>query len=171
MSRRAALFALPVILVALVASSCARSVTLGSEEAIEVMVLDGVDRARATCIVSALEHDVDLAKITGLDVDLTEEELALLASTSARCAPALAATGGVVGGSPPAEPGLGETSGETGAIDVDAAVYRMVEEGLDPTLADCLIVALEVYPDSAEILADDVRLSGMIVDCREEATG
>lgn len=171
MSRRAALFALPVILMALVASSCARSVTLGYEEAIEVMVLDGVDRARATCIVSALEHDVELAKITGLDVDLTDEELAVLASTSARCAPALAATGGVVGGSLLGEPWLGEIPGETGPVDADAAVYRMVEEGLDPTLADCLIVALEVYPDPAEILADDVRFSGMIVDCREDASG
>jgi hypothetical protein len=169
MSRRAALFALPLILIALSASSCARTVTLGYEEAVEVMVLDGVVRARATCIVSALENDLDLAKVIGLDVELTDDELALLAFTSSRCAPALATSGGVVGGSPLTEPSLAMELAEGVAIDVQGEVYRMVEEGLDPTLADCLIVELALYPEPAEILADDVRFSGMIVDCREPA--
>jgi hypothetical protein len=151
-----------------VASSCARSVTLGYEEAIEVMVLDGVDRARATCIVSSLEEELDLAKVTGLDIDLDEGELAALAAASSRCAPALAAVGGVVGGSPLIETSLAEELGDGVAVDVQAEIYRMVEEGLDPTLADCLIVGLSVYPEPADVLADDLRFSGMVVDCREQ---
>lgn len=163
MSPRAASIALPVILIALLASSCARSVTLGYEEAVEVLVLDGLDRARSTCIVSALDGELDLAKVTGLDVDLDDEELAVLAATSAACAPALAATPGVLGGPP-----LTEASLEAPTVDVETAVYRMVEQGLDPTIADCLIVRFRDYPDPAVAFADDVRFSGVVVDCRDQ---
>lgn len=168
MSRRAALFALLVVLVALVASSCARSVTLGYEEAIEVMVLDGVDRTRANCIVSALDGELDLAKVTGLDVELAEDELALLATTSSRCAPVLATSGGVVGGLPLTGATVGEdVGGSDGVIDVESEVFGMVQQGLDPTIADCVIVRLSVYPDPGEVLADDLRFSEIVVDCRE----
>ena len=169
MSRRAALFALPVILIALGVSSCARSVTLGHEEAIEVMVLDGVDRSRAECIVSSLEDELELAKVTGLDVELDDEELHLLAVTSSRCAPALAANGGVVGGQPLDDPAAAaELAAAEAAVDVESAVARMVDEGLDPTLAGCLLVRLGEVPDPSEILEDEVRLSGVVVDCRDD---
>lgn len=168
-SPRAALFALPVLLVALLASSCSRSVTLGYEEAVEVMVLDGVDRARAACIVSVLDGELELAKVTGLDVDLSDDELSLLAATSSRCAPALAAPGGIVGGAPIDEASIAAAIAAAEAeVDIDTAVYRMVEEGLDPTIAECLIVRLAGSFDPAEVLADDVRLSSVVVDCRAE---
>jgi len=169
MSRRAALSALPVIVVALMASSCARSVTLGYEEAIEVMVLDGVGRASATCIVNALDGELELAKVTGLDVDLSDDELNLLASASARCAPALAAAGGIVGGAPINEASIAaEIAAAETDVDVDEAVYRMVEEGLDPTLAECVIVRVAGSISPVELLSDDVGLSGVIVDCRAQ---
>jgi len=156
-----------LMVLAVVSSSCGRSVTLGHEEAIEVMVLDGVDRARAMCIVTALAGSLDLEKITGLEVDLEEEELALLAATSSRCAPALAVTGGVVGGSGLTDPSLVADGEGPGDFDVESAVYRMVEEGLDPGLADCLIVELRIFPSPEEIVADSLRLSELVVDCRD----
>ena len=164
---RAALSAILVIVVGLLGSSCARSVALGYEEAVEVLVLDGVDRARATCIVAALDGELDLAKVTGLEVDLDDEELAVLASTSSACAPALAATAGVVGGSQLAEASLEAELGAS-VIEVETEVYRMVEEGLDPTIADCLIVRLRDHPDPAVVFADGVRFSGIVVDCRNQ---
>ncbi len=168
-SRRPSRGVLSILLavLALVSSSCGRTVTLGHEEAIEVMVLDGVDRARATCIVTALAGSLDLEKITGLDVDLAEDELALLAATSSRCAPALAVTGGVVGGSGLSDPSLVADGEGPGDFDVENAVYRMVEEGLDPGLADCLIVELRIFPDPEEIVEDGLRLSELVVDCRD----
>lgn len=167
---RAAFLAIMVVM-AVALSSCARSVTLGYEEAIEVMVLDGVGRTRATCVVASLDGQLDLAKVTGLDVDLDQDELDLLAETSARCAPALAAAGGVVGGPPLNEATIAaELAAAEAAVDVETEVYRMVEEGLDPTIADCLIVRLSVFPDPTEIFGDAVRLSGYIVDCRDETS-
>jgi hypothetical protein len=167
MTPRAALLGLSLAMAALLGVSCARSVTLGSEEAVEVLVLDGIDRARATCIVSALEGELDLAKVTGLDVDLDEDELAVLAETSSRCAPALGASAGVVGGPSVTEEDL-EAELQVPVIDVETEVYRMVAEGLDPTIADCLIVRLGDFPEPAAILTDDVLFSGIVVDCRAE---
>ncbi|MEZ5244989.1 MAG: hypothetical protein R2707_07830 [Acidimicrobiales bacterium] len=166
MSPRAALFGLSLAMVA-VGTSCARSVTLGSEEAVEVLVLDGVDRTRASCIVSALDGELDLTKVTGLDVNLDDDELALLARISSQCAPALAATAGVVGGSPLTEADL-ESELQTPTIDVEAELYRMVEEGLDPTIVGCLLVRLRDHPEPAVLFADDVRFSEIVVDCRDQ---
>ncbi len=165
MSRRAVSCVL-LIVVALAASSCARSVTLGSDEAVEVMVLDGIDRSWANCIVSALDGQIDLAKVTGLDVELEEEELRLLANTSDRCAPALAATGGVVGGPVPYGSEPGEELEQEPVIDVEDSVYRMVDEGLETAVAECLIVRLGLVPDPGAVLTDVVRLSELIVGCR-----
>jgi len=166
-SSRGVLITVPIVMIALVATSCARSVTLGYEEAIEVMVLDGTDRARAACIVSALDGRIALDKVTGLNVDLSDDELDLLATMSSRCAPALAVTGGVVGGAPISESVVAAemAAAEAEDVDVETEVYRMVAEGLDPTLAECLIVGLSIYPDPAEVFADELRLSGEIVDC------
>jgi len=169
MCRCSVMLALPLLVVALLTSSCSRSVTLGYEEAVEVMVLDGIDRSRASCIVSALDGQLELAKITGLDVDLSDDELRLLASTSGRCAPALAAAGGIVGGAPIDEASIAAANAAAAAeVDIDTAVYRMVEEGLDPTIAECLIVRLAGSLDPSAVLADEVQLSGIVVDCRTE---
>ena len=78
-------------------------------------------------------------------------------------------TGGVVGGPPINEATIAaEKAAAEAAVDVDTEVYRMVDEGLDPTLAECLIVRLSAYVEPSEVFADDVRLSGVIVDCRDE---
>lgn len=169
MRRRPAALAASLTLVVstLLAGACARAETLGYEEAIEVMVLDGVDRDRATCIVSALEGELPLAKVTGLDLGLDDAELSLLAATSARCAPALVTTIGALGGGTTALSGPDVAPAATTAPpDVEAAVYRMVDEGLDATLAPCLIVAVDAHPDPGAVLDDPRQLSELIVDCR-----
>ena len=166
-ARSAPPLAAVLVVISLLGPSCARSVTLGYEEAVEVLVLDGVDRARADCIVSALDGELDLAKVTGLDVDLDDDELALLASTSSRCAPALATTGGVVAGPSSAGSAL-EAEPDGPVFDIDAEVQRLDEEGLDPTIVDCLVVRLRASPDPAGFFADAVRFSETVVDCRDE---
>jgi hypothetical protein len=156
------------VVMSLSSGGCARSETLGYEEAIEVMVLDGVDRDRATCIVSALEGELPLAKVTGLDLGLDDAELTLLAATSARCAPTLVTGVGSFGGgaTTDAAPDVAPAA-TTAPLDVDAAVYRMVDEGLDATLAGCLILAVDAQPDPRAVLDDPRHLSELIVDCRD----
>lgn len=110
-----------------------------------------------------LDGELDLAKVTGLDVDLDDDELALLASTSSRSAPALATTGGVVAGPSSAGSAL-EAEPDGPVFDIDAEVQRLVEEGLDPTIADRVVVRLRVTPDPA----GSVRFSETVVDCRDQ---
>lgn len=170
MRRRPAALAASLTLVVstLLAGACARAETLGYEAAIEVMVLDGVDRDRATCIVSALEGELPLAKVTGLDLGLDDAELSLLAATSARCAPALP-TAGLV-----AEAGSGQAAlpGPSGATadptsQVRAEIDRMVRQGLEPSVADCVTVRLDGFADPAAVLQDPLRVSEIVVDCRD----
>ncbi|MDW3219027.1 MAG: hypothetical protein R8F63_10490 [Acidimicrobiales bacterium] len=168
MSRFPASFALPVCLLVLglVASSCGRSTTLGPEEAVEVMVLDGVARARAVCIVENVGGDLDLAKVSGLEIDLTADELRLLAATSAQCAPAMALNGPVVIGRPPLDEAAVAAEMAAGDDLVQRSVARLVDEGLEFAVGQCLETMLDGRDDAAEALEDVVQRSALIVDCR-----
>ena len=175
-SRSSASFAVPVnllrglvaaVTIALVASACGRSTTLGPEEAVEVMVLDGIDRGRAICIVDAIGDDVDLAKVSGLDVDLTDDELRLLATTSVQCAPTLALTGPMLDQPPLTEAAIAAeiAAAENG---VEFGVARLVDEGLEYAVGECLESRLELEDEPLETLEDAVQRSELIIDCREE---
>jgi len=163
-------FALLVVLVALVASACARTETFGPDEAIEVMVLDGVDRARATCILATLDGQLDLEKVTGLDVDLDETELALLSTASMVCAPVLTGGGGVIGGSGFLDEEDIQAQRDAAKLEnrIEDRVWALVEEGLDPLIGNCVIDAVTVLDDPRAALDDVFNLSSMIVDCREQ---
>lgn len=164
--RRVALIVSVLCLFGLMASACSRSDSLGADEAIEVLVLDGVDRARASCIVNNLEGQIDLRKITGFDLDLDDHELAALSALSSICAPALGSGGGLIaGGGVVNDPLSGETAAEE--ADVEIAVYRMVDEGLEAGLANCLILELSALEDPVAVLDDDVALASAIVACRD----
>ncbi|MDG2026095.1 MAG: hypothetical protein P8J50_03235 [Acidimicrobiales bacterium] len=165
MSRFAASFALPVLLISLLASSCGRSTTLGPVEAVEVMVLDGIDRGRAVCIVDALDDDLDLAKVSGLEVDL-DDERQLLAATSAQCAPALALNGTIhFGESPMNEAAIAaEILGASATI--EDRIGALVDEGLDFSVGQCLDRQLALLPAPHEALDDIVQRSELIVTCR-----
>jgi hypothetical protein len=162
--------ALLAVLIALVASACARTETLGPDEAIEVMVLDGVNRARATCILATLDGQLDLEKVTGLDVDLDENELAMLSTASMVCAPALAGGGGIIGGSGFLDEEGIQAQHDAATLEnrIEDRVYALVEEGLDPAIGNCLIAAVAVLDDPQTALDDVFNLSSMIVDCREQ---
>ncbi|MEQ8840260.1 MAG: hypothetical protein RIB98_04715 [Acidimicrobiales bacterium] len=168
MSRRAGSFLLFLMMLALsvaMMTSCARSVTLGLDEAVEVMVLDGVDRTRATCIVTALDGRLDLRKVTGLDPELDENDLLLLSATSADCAPAVAPS--EVDGELPEDPlSVADAPPIVTLDDVEDEIARRVADGLDPAVADCLVVRLAALPDPRIVLDDDVRFSELVVDCR-----
>lgn len=170
MSRFPAVFVVPLIVVALVVTSCARSVTLGHEEAVEVMVLDGVSRGQADCVVSALDGQLGLEKITGLDVNLSDDELTLLGDTSARCTPLMAVSAGVLTtGQPMDEFSIAQQDGLVGGdLSLDDVVLKMIADGLEADIGDCLLVELELAPDSEVVLADLAALSRMISGCRLE---
>ena len=74
-----------VAVMALAVVGCAEDVDVSRDEAIEVLVLDGVPRDRAVCIVDGIDGLVDLAKVTGVDPEINEDELADLASVSGSC--------------------------------------------------------------------------------------
>ncbi|MEM7142011.1 MAG: hypothetical protein AAF548_13375 [Actinomycetota bacterium] len=157
-----------IAMLAIVAASCGRGTTLGPEEAVEVMVLDGVDRGRAVCIVDALHDDMDLAKVSGLDVSLDDDELRLLATTSAQCAPALALNGTMtIGGVPLSE---ATVAAEIAAADatIEEQVDQLVAQGLEFAVGQCVLARLSLLADAHEVLADLLQRSEIIVDCRFE---
>lgn len=159
-------FALPVLLIFLLASSCGRSTTLGPVEAVEVMVLDGIDRGRAVCIVDALDDDLDLAKVSGLEVDLDDDELQLLAATSAQRTPALALNGTIHFGESP----MNEAAIAAGILAASATIEdrigALVDESLDFSVGECLDRQLALLPAPHEALDDIVQRSELIVTCR-----
>lgn len=181
MSRFAAPFAVPrqlparplvglvvVVVLGLVAASCGRSTTLGPEEAVEVMVLDGIDRGRAVCIVETIGHEIDLAKVSGLEVDLTDDELRLLATTSNQCAPAIALNGPIVIGQGPLTEAQVAAEMANTAEAIEYGIARLVEEGLEYEVGLCLESRLESLDDPHDALDDVTRRSELIVGCRTE---
>jgi hypothetical protein len=131
-----------------VLTSCARSVSLGRKEAVEVMVLDGVNRGQVDCVMAALDSQVGLEKITGLDVNLSDDELTLLGDASARCAALMAAGAGVlITRQPLDEFAIVQQDGLTGGdLSLDDVVLEMIAEGLEADIGDCLLVELELPP-------------------------
>lgn len=173
-TRRGRAPVLPGVMVAmvigvLVLGGCGRSTRLGPEEAVEVMVLDGVARARADCMIAALDGELDFAKVTGLDVDLDPAEVDLLSSTASQCAPAVGFGGGVLDGASAGQSEAEVVAAQAAAaeVDVEAEVYRMVDEGLDPALTSCLVNRLNADVDPTETIADVYALAAVTVDCRE----
>lgn len=168
MSRRAmAALAVGVVIV----GACARSETLGVEEAVEVMVLDGVGRDRATCIVYALDGELDLDKITGLETDLNDDELALLGGVASDCSPAYGGGGGVVGGEGLASAfdpiaALADPQNQDPGADVDALIDGLVLGGMDPHIGACLVDHILADQDPGAIVASDDHLASLILECR-----
>ncbi len=131
---------------ALLLAACGEDVDVGRDEAIEVLVLDGVPRERAECIVDGLDGVVPFDKVTGVDPDISEDQLADLAGVSATCTVIDDTSAGIVGG--------GQSGGEIEegggvAVDIDAEVERLVSGGLDPMVGDCVRSALFAAADPA----------------------
>ncbi len=156
-----------VLLFALIVASCSRGTSLGPEEAVEILVLDGVDRAKAVCIIESLEGAVDLEKVTGVRTDIEDEEIAVLAQATAACSRE-SSTGdsGVVEGAGLADQ-LDLLEPPDDVFDIDSRVDALVVGGLDPVVAECLRAALHAAPDPELVIEDDEFLVEVIRICRK----
>ncbi len=151
---------------ALLAAGCSRGDALGSDEAIEILVLDGVAREKADCIITSLDGAIGLEKITGIDSEITDEELALLAQTNAGCASDTGSPAGVVAGT-----GLpADLEGFDPGSDVDEKIDELVVGGLDPVLAECLRAAVWASEDPHESVEDLDFLSEAAAICQRTAS-
>ena len=155
--RCSVVFAAAIVL----ATACSENVTVGRDEAIEVLVLDGVSRERARCIVDGVDGIVGLAKVTGIDPDLTEGELADLARVSSSCVFVDETSFEVVEGEPEE---LDEEEGDL-EFDIDAEVERLVNGGIAPEVAKCVGVALSVSSDPAIAADSDSFLTETLRIC------
>ena len=150
---------------AVLAASCGRGGGLGIDEATEILVIDGVERRRAECIVDRLAGDVALPKITGLDTDLNDAELVALSEASESCAEVLVDIGGVTGGR------AGEASAEDELWweeepDIESLVDDLVRGGVEPEAATCVGRAVEESPEPDLAAVDQRFLADALLVCR-----
>ncbi|MEM9466150.1 MAG: hypothetical protein AAGA90_12295 [Actinomycetota bacterium] len=151
-----------IALVATAAAGCAEDVSVSRNEAIEVLVLDGVSRERAECIVDGADGVLSFAKVTGVDAEISEDELADLARVSASCVFVDDTTAGVIGND---VAGLDEAEGGGLDVDIEAEIERLVSGGLGRTVAECVGFAISVSPDPAVAAASDSFLAEAIRSC------
>ncbi|MEM8707280.1 MAG: hypothetical protein AAGE98_12535 [Actinomycetota bacterium] len=155
----AALFVASVVF-----AGCAEDVDVSRDEAIEILVLDGVPRDRAVCIVDGVDGVVDLAKVTGVDPVINEDELADLAAASGMCTTAISDSSSIVDpDSPEAQLDVAEGGGIT--AEIDARVDALVTGGLDPAVGECVRSAIAASDDPAAALANANFLTEAIGVC------
>jgi hypothetical protein len=149
--------------VGLLAAACGRGDSLGSEEAVEILVLDGIERRRAECIVTSLDGALDLEKVTGLDTDLDDSELVLLSEASASCVSAIPDTGGVTGEAPAEDLLLTEP-----LVDIEAVVADLVVGGVDAEVAACVGELVTAAVDQFSAAGDEGFLANSLLTCEAE---
>ncbi len=162
MSRPWIAFALAGVLVT---SACSRGDSLDPVAAVEVLVLDGVDREQAVCVIDTVDGRLDLAKVTGLDVDLTPEELSLLAAATGNCRTAMVEYGGVLGGDVAGLDPLRAGAEANGDLGVERFVEDLVAGGLDTEVGVCVLDALLRSAQPEVDIADDRTVVSLMVDC------
>jgi len=150
-----------VVLLALLAGACSRGSELGPTEAVEILVIDGVDRVQAVCMVSDLAGKMPLEKVTGVNTDLSAEEIATLAASSAACKLPMAGGGGVVGGSDP----VGQLEGGGLVPDRSQLVADLVRGGMDPVVAGCLADSTLASVDPVAALGDEQYRANALLEC------
>ena len=156
-----------ILVVGLGVTACSDDVEVGREEAIELLVLDGVERDKAVCIVDRIRADVDLARVTGVDPSITEDELAQLAAVTAGCR--------IVGDEQPTvvddDSSFGPGILEGGSVDemVEARVDDLMTGGLAPAVARCAGAAILASSDPAENLDDETFVAEAIRICSRSA--
>jgi len=150
-----------VVLVALMAGACSRGSELGPKEAVEILVIDGIDRGQAVCMVSDLVGKMPLEKVTGINTNLSSEEIATLAASSAACKLPIAGGGGVVGGTDPAS----QLEGGGLAPDRSKLVADLVRGGMDPVVAGCLADSTLAAADPVAALGDEQYRANALLEC------
>ena len=152
-----------VLVVGLGVTACSDDVEVGREEAIELLVLDGVERDKAVCIVDRIRADVDLARVTGVDPAISDDELAQLAAVTAGCR--------IVGEEQPTviddDSSFGPGLLEGGSVDelVEERVADLTTGGLAPAVARCTGAAILASSDPAENLDDETFVAEAIRIC------
>lgn len=143
---------------------CAEDVDVSRDEAIEVLVLDGVPRDRAVCIVDGIDGLVDLAKVTGVDPEINEDELADLASVSGSCVTSSDDTASVIdANSPEAQLEISEGGGIEETI--AERIETLVTGGLDPMVGECVGQAIAASSDPLASLANGNFITEAISVC------
>ena len=149
-----------VVVLALGFSACADDVKVRRDEAIEILVLDGIEREKAACIVDRIEGDVALERLTGIDPEITDEELATIAAVTAGCR--------IVGDETPTvvedEPG-GRVEGGLVDVAVDERVDDLITGGLAPEVALCVGAAILGSSDPGTLVDDDNFVAEAIRVC------
>ena len=151
----------------LVGAACSRGSNLGPAEAVEILVLDGLGRAEAVCLVDEIRDDLDLGEVTGVEGDLDSEELMVLFEASRGCQPTASASGGIVGESLDELGDLGDL-GELDlveSIDVEGVVAELLRGGLDPDTALCVATILLTAVDPVIAVTDETRKVDAILAC------
>lgn len=149
-----------LVVAGLVAGGCADDVEVGRDEAIEILVLDGIERDKAACIVDRIDGDVALERLTGVDPEITDAELATVASVTASCR--------IVGDETPTvvedEPAGGRVEGGLVDVAVEQRVDDLITGGLDPVVALCVGSAIlgssepESMVDDENFVAEAIRV-------------
>lgn len=140
---------------------CADDVEVGRDEAIEILVLDGIERDKAVCIVDRIEGDVALERLTGVDPNITDEELATVAAVTAGCR--------IVGDENPTivedEPFGGRVEGGLIDVAVDERVDDLITGGLAPEVALCVGAAISGSSEPGAMVDDDNFVAEAIRVC------
>lgn len=154
-----------ILVVAVLGAGCSRSSGLAPDDAVEILVIDGLARSEAECLVSELSGELSLAEVTGLEGDLDSDELSVLYEASRRCQPAAAAgAGGVLGAGTLAELDAIEGRDE---VDVEAMVAELLLGGLEPDVAVCVVSSLLAEPDAVSAIEDETRRIDAVVACEK----
>ena len=148
--RRLLAAVVPLVLVA----ACGDPVEVGFEEAIEILILDGLDRQEAECIVGRADGVIDLARVTGVEPEITEEELATLATISSSCRSVVVDDATIAGGQEGPTGSFGLVEGATVEQTIEQYVQSLVTGGLDPAVGPCVETALLGARDPIDAMRD-----------------
>jgi len=151
----------------LLTGSCSRGSDLTVDDAIEILVFDGVRRDQAACIVTKIGDDVSLEKLTGVDAELADEHIEIISAASASCAvEPTGDLGGVIGGEQIADE-LERLTADIEAI-IQVRIDELVVGGLDPVEAECLRLATLGEEDPLAAASDLEYLSDVLVLCQSD---
>jgi len=162
------------------AGACARGNELTAEDAVTILVYDGLDQRTAACIVDAVDGRLDLAAVTGVAGSLDDTELEVLAAAARSCRPPVTGTAGravtATGGADPAVSLLGPdefapdegTPASSLGLSVDELEAELTRGGMDPDLAACVAVEAVRRADAGTD-PDRARIEAL-VHCEHVAT-
>ncbi len=151
----------------LVATGCSRGSDLTTNDAIEILVLDGVPRDRAVCMVAQIGDDVSLEKLTGVDPVLEDVHIEVISAASAACSITSGGDiGGVIGGNQIADE-LERLNANIEAL-IQSRIDELVTGGLDPVAAECLKMAALGEDDPLAAASDLTYLSDVLLLCQPD---